>query len=135
MAKISDLVEYFKLEAEFDAKNNCTIQTSEVSVKSPGRRKIRLKKRWNRVRQVGHGGSGAVWLEALEDDPGEERAVKEILKDKDNTLLSSGLDYYRELLALGNLSKVRCHSRHRLIQSLINCRIAREPLRQLPRMV
>lgn len=104
MAKVPDLVEYFKLEAEYDTIDKCTIQTVEVSDKPRSRRKTRVKKKWQRVREVGRGSFGVVWLEALEDKSGEERAVKEIIKD--NAMVSSGVDYYQELLALGRLSKV-----------------------------
>ena len=104
MAKVPDLVEYFELEAEYDTVNKCTIRSIEISDRPRSRRKIRVKKKWHRVREIGRGSFGVVWLEALEDSSGEERAVKEITKD--NALVSSGVDYYQELLALGRLSKV-----------------------------
>ena len=54
---------------------------------------------WHRVQELGRGGFGIVFLERSAG--GEQRAVKEIPKDK------SRIDYKRELMAMAVLAKVR----------------------------
>lgn len=95
---MSDLIDFFQLEATFNSSTRSTheiVQTSD---------RAQLKKEWKREADpIGHGGSGIVWLE--HDSEGKQsRVVKQILKGTPTTPLPT--DYKRELLALGRLSKV-----------------------------
>lgn len=61
---------------------------------------MRTEKRWTKESELGYGTFGEVWLE--KNQKGEARAVKGVKKRKD-----TGIDYYKELLAMAKLSKVR----------------------------
>ncbi|KAI4131429.1 MAG: hypothetical protein LQ347_002986 [Umbilicaria vellea] len=99
MESSSDLVEFFKLETCFLA--DCIEHTRAVPDPARKRRKpIKEIKRWRRVRELGEGGFGVVWLE--EEQDGELRAVKEIRK---RDQLSSRIDISRELLAMAYFSR------------------------------
>jgi hypothetical protein len=56
--------------------------------------------KWYRVRELGNGGFGTVWLEMSETH--ELRAVKTISK-------GPGWDYNRQLKAMAELTKVESH--------------------------
>ena len=99
----SDLIDYFKLNARFDVANNTTIETVQTSDRSRGLRQVTVVKKWRRVKKIGQGACGAVWLEDDDGPTKDQRAVKEITKDIHSSTLK--VNYTRELLALGRLSK------------------------------
>lgn len=61
---------------------------------------MRTEKRWTKESELGYGTFGEVWLE--KNQIGEARAVKGVKKRK-----NTQIDYYKELLAMAKLSKVR----------------------------
>ena len=98
----ADLIDHYKLNTNFHA--DCTQHIRHVSDRARGRRKVEISEKWYRVRKLGEGGFGVVWLEVErvhEDQP--ERAIKEIPKKK---AAVNKVDYKKELLALAKLSKV-----------------------------
>jgi serine/threonine protein kinase len=58
--------------------------------------------RWARLRELGSGAFGRVFLER-EENSGRLRAVKELAKAK---YKAEAVDYLREILAMANLSRV-----------------------------
>jgi hypothetical protein len=96
-ASISDLVNHFKLETVF--RQDCTLEITRTIQSGRGRRAAKTEKKRTKQEHLGGGTFGEVWLE--KDQFGTTRAVKDI-KKKRNT----GVDYYKELLAMANLSKV-----------------------------
>ena len=99
----SDLVDYFKLDAFYDPLTLLTHETLRVPDQVQRRRQVTVEKRWKRVKRIGRGCFGTVWLDRGEND--EVRAVKEIIKEDSGVPLE--VDCKRELLALGRLSKVQ----------------------------
>ena len=99
----SDLLEYFKLDAQYTSDH--TLQVSYAKRPGISRCKVRTEQRWYRDREIGHGTFGSVWLEVNRKGQGvtAQRAVKEVSK---RLMQRSGIDYRRELLALSTLSKV-----------------------------
>lgn len=99
---MSDLIDFFQLEATFNPTRRYTheiVQTSD---------RVQLKKKWKREAEpIVHGGSGILWLEH-DREGNQSRVVKQIIKGTPTTPLPT--DYKRELLALGRLSKVRVKS-------------------------
>ena len=102
----SDLARLFKLNIEFKPEEGVTIQTTRNSDEARGQRQIVVKKTWKRVKEIGRGGFGVVWLESTGGISSELRAVKEIGKNAGYHL--GKIDYNQELEALALLSKVRC---------------------------
>ena len=98
----SDLVDYFRLDASYDPLTLVTRETVRVSDRARCKRQITVVKEWKRTKRIGRGAFGTVWLDRNRDE--ETRAVKEIAKEDSGTSLK--IDYKRELLALGRLSKV-----------------------------
>src|SRR6266498_1973428 len=99
MALATDLIDHFKLEADF--LPDCVQHTILKSDTKLLKRRFRVVQRWKRRRVLGHGAFGIVWLES--EQKGALRAVKEISKATAERLK---LDYRRELCALVKLSKV-----------------------------
>jgi hypothetical protein len=99
MATSSDLVNYFRLEAKF--LDDHTEHGRERSDPGRGLRKYTEIQRWKRIRELGHGGFGDVWLE--QEEGGQLRAVKEIRKRDE---ASRKIDYSRELHAMASFSRV-----------------------------
>jgi hypothetical protein len=98
MASSSDLVDYFRLDATFDPIQAVTRE----NVRAAKRTRRTVVKEWKRTKRLGEGGFGTVWLEE-ETEEGHLRAVKEVSKNESTT---ARIDYIRELVALGRLSKV-----------------------------
>jgi len=73
MDPTSDLIDYFKLEAQTHPKY--TLHVSYISNRAQGLRKVRVEKKWHRQRTLGHGSFGAVYLEG-EEGVDSQRAVK-----------------------------------------------------------
>jgi hypothetical protein len=106
---MSDLIDFFKLNATFDPVTSSTCEIIQTSDRTQRKRQITLVKNWKRTKRLGHGAFGTVWLEREGNDPEakqrqETRAVKELAKGRSTN--ASRIDYTRELLALGRLSKV-----------------------------
>lgn len=64
-------------------------------------RKVKVERRWDNTKQIGHGSFGEVWLQKSE---GDERAVKKLYQFR---LKNLGVDYLRELDAMACLSRPR----------------------------
>jgi hypothetical protein len=94
---VSDLVDHFRLETQLHPDFTLEIVPA---VPPRGRRIVRTEKRWTKESELGYGTFGEVWLE--KSQKGEARAVKGVKKRK-----NTGIDYYKELLAMAKLSKVR----------------------------
>ena len=103
----SDLIDYFKLNVRFDASDTqTTIETIETSDRARNLRQVRIERTWKQEKQIGKGSFGSVWVEYNLEDPTERRAVKEISKESGTNMSALNVDYTRELIALGRLSKV-----------------------------
>jgi hypothetical protein len=96
-ASISDLVDHFKLEAEF--RHDCTVEITRSLSRSRGRKMVKVERKWVKKNDLGRGTFGDVWLE--KNQLGGIRAVKGVKKN-----LNNGIDYHKELLAMAKLSKV-----------------------------
>ncbi|VUC34836.1 unnamed protein product [Clonostachys rosea] len=115
-AATSDLVRDSKLETVIS--NNGALVQHITYESSPRMRQRRLRKEqtWKRVREIGGGGFGCVWLEERldGDNGGSFRAVKEISKIQSKGQQLS-INYNRELEAIAKFS----HSKyvHCFVQS------------------
>jgi hypothetical protein len=99
----SDLINHYRLVAHIH--HDYTEQVIHKSDPINGRRKVTIEKRWHKVKRLGKGAYGEVYLEREETNGVESRrAVKQLPK-----LLQSGarVDYSRELSAMAILSKVK----------------------------
>ena len=99
----SDLEELFRLNITFDTTNGVTIETKNFSDRARGVRQGKSVTRWKNGACLGQGSSGTVWMQQEEQAPEKCRAVKQIPKGTRSTPLP--VDYRRELLALGRLSR------------------------------
>ena len=107
MSDSSDLIDFFKLNVRFDATDSrTTIEIIEKSDRAKGLRQVREEKTWKQIKPIGKGSFGSVWLEKYQGHPTQLRAVKEISKDGGTNASVLRVDYTRELVALGRLSKV-----------------------------
>jgi hypothetical protein len=104
MPLVSDLVKDSKLDTQF--KGGLTVHVSYVSGASSRQRKIRKEETWRRLKQLGSGAYGTVWLEN-ESTEQKVRAVKTIRKQADG---STPIDYSRELEAIAKFSHVKVSS-------------------------
>jgi hypothetical protein len=104
MPPVSDLVKDSKLDTQF--KGGLTVHVSYVSGASSRQRKIRKEETWRRLKHLGSGAYGTVWLEncTLENTEQRVRAVKAIHKKVDG---STPVDYSRELEAIAKFSHVK----------------------------
>ncbi|MCJ1455460.1 hypothetical protein MMC28_005815 [Mycoblastus sanguinarius] len=87
-----DLIDHYKLKVNFHADHTRHISYS---------RKRKAERQWYRVKSLGRGGYGTVWLER-ERETSSERAVKEVPK---RTNTGPRIDYARELLAMAKFSR------------------------------
>ena len=107
MADDSEFIDFFKLDVHFDAAHpDTTIETTYTSNRRRGVRQEQVKTRWKRIKPIGHGMFGEVWLEHSEGKSLDVRAVKRISKGGGTNMSLMTIDYRRELHALGKLSKV-----------------------------
>lgn len=104
MPPASDLVRDSKFETEFIGED--TQHILYQSTKGSEQEKIRVEELWKRVRKIGDGTYGKVWLEACCKGPraGELRAVKEIPKIQANQVET---DYTKELEAITTFSQAK----------------------------
>jgi hypothetical protein len=96
---LPDLVRLSQLDTRFSSSPEYTQHIQYVPGNVRERRRVRKEERWKRVRRLGRGTFGDVWLEQCiqGDTEGEVRAVKKIQKlDRNN--------YYRELEAIALFS-------------------------------
>ncbi|MCJ1404811.1 hypothetical protein MMC11_008037 [Xylographa trunciseda] len=93
-----DLIDVCRLETEFNV--HYTEHRRSISDRVRRLRRVTEIKRWSRIKELGHGGFGTVWLEREQN--GELRAVKEVRKQIHGT---KAADYLRELLAMAYFSK------------------------------
>ncbi|KAJ5375770.1 hypothetical protein N7517_007776 [Penicillium concentricum] len=114
----SDLVNDSKLSVQFSEK-----ETRHVVFESDARpgcqvRRQRKEESWKRVKLLGKGGGGSVWLERClgVDSQPKIRAVKVIPK---NTSFSQDIDYTRELEAIAKFSQMKV--RALLLIHLFHC--------------
>lgn len=107
MSSPSDLIDHFKLNVDFC--DGYISQTSYASDHDKGLRRKKVEKKWYRLKIIGEGACGTVWLEVDKEGRkvGVERAVKEIRKSR---MRMFQIDIKRELLAMAKLSKA-CYSR------------------------
>lgn len=87
----------YKLKTAFH--DGYVIHTTHGSDLVSGRRKVEIKTKWNRKKDLGEGGFGVVWLEE-EETKGELRAVKRMSNRAGNFGCS------RELYTLTKLKDV-----------------------------
>ncbi|KIX03991.1 uncharacterized protein Z518_07544 [Rhinocladiella mackenziei CBS 650.93] len=96
---ISELVEHFRLDAQ------CHDDHTLVSLPVRGRRGEKRQEKWTRIKALGQGSFGIVWLEQkVGEDTKEVRAIKEIRKGMGHRL-SFNIDYARELYAMARLTR------------------------------
>ena len=104
MSAQSDMIDFFQLNATYNPTTRSTREVIHGPDRTQLKRQIVTVKEWKRqAEQIGHGGSGIVWLEHNAEGK-ESRTVKLILKATPTTHLQT--DHKRELQALGRLSKV-----------------------------
>ena len=94
----SGIVNSFKLEAKIFP--NHTLHTSYRSKPARGLKKVTVTTSWSRIKEIGVGSCGSVWLES--DPNRSERAVKRIPKW---IYTRNKIDYKREVAAMAILSK------------------------------
>lgn len=92
-ARISDLVEDFKLETEFHPEH-----TIEITQHERGPRLVKVKTKWTQE-HLGYGTFSEVWLE--KNESGATRAVKCVSKTA-----CANLNFHKELIAMAKLRKV-----------------------------
>lgn len=95
----ADLIDRYRLPTTF--RKEAIEHRRLVSDRARGLRRVTEIKKWSRVRELGHGGFGTVYLE--KELHGALRAVKEIRKP---THGARTMDYLRELLAMAYFSMV-----------------------------
>ena len=99
----SDLEELFRLNVTFDIPKGLFIETRNISDRARRVRQAIAVTRWRNTTCLGQGASGVVWLQQEDEAPEKCRAIKQIPKGTRSAPLA--VDYRRELLALGRLSK------------------------------
>ena len=100
MTSLDLVIDYHRLDTEFF--KGYVRHTTFHSDASQGGRQLKVVKKWYRDRELGRGSFGTVFLER--SGKVEQRAVKEIAKDKNS---GTPIDYKRELMAMAVLAKVR----------------------------
>ena len=99
----SDLEELFRLNITFDISKGLTIETRNISDRARRVRQATVVTKWRNTTCLGQGACGVVWLQEEDEVPETCRAIKQIPKGTLSAPLP--VDYRRELLALGRLSK------------------------------
>jgi hypothetical protein len=97
---ISELVEHFRLDAQ------CHDGHTLISLPVRGRRGEKRQEKWTKLKPLGQGSYGIVWLEQkVGEDTTDVRAVKEIRKGMGHQLPFK-VYYARELYAMARLTRV-----------------------------
>lgn len=107
-AQLSDLVRDSKLQTTFF--ETYVQHVFHDSGRSAGERRLRREERWTRLRFLGQGTYGMVYLERCTDNGSDRlRAVKEVKK---SVVSGQDLDYNQELEAVMKFShpNVRAHA-------------------------
>ena len=99
----SDLEELFRLNTTFDPATGIATEIRNFSDRVRRVRKGKAVIKWRNTACLGQGASATVWKQHEEESPANCRAIKQIPKGTRTAPLT--LDYRRELLALGRLSK------------------------------
>ena len=99
----SDLEELFRLNITFDISKGLVIETRNISDRARRVRQATVVTKWRNTTCLGQGACGVVWLQEEDEVPETCRAIKQIPKGTLSAPLP--VDYRRELLALGRLSK------------------------------
>ncbi|KAK5464610.1 hypothetical protein LTS15_001172 [Exophiala xenobiotica] len=95
-----DILDLYQLRPHFSG--HCVEHHRYFSDPSRGIRNQLEVQRWARLRELGSGAFGRVFLER-EENKGRLRAVKELSKAKYKTM---AVDYLREILEMANLSRL-----------------------------
>ena len=95
--KLPDLVRDSQLNVKFVPSASGPVTVHQRATRSDVRRRVLVEERWQRLKELGNGSYGHVWLEECVDGPmkGKLRAVKEMRKEP---------AYARELEALVKFS-------------------------------
>lgn len=101
-----------KLETTFEG-DDVVVHTSYEADRAVKRRMVEVKSRWKRIRELGSGTFGVVWLE--EKEGGGKRAVKSLFRQ---LMSAQKIDYSRELQALVELREVNPSGDLRACKSL-----------------
>jgi hypothetical protein len=109
MAMVSDLVNDSKLPVQFFAERTHHVVFESDATLGQQVRRQRKEEIWGRVKHLGKGGFGSVWLEQCltTDSQPKSRAVKEIPKV---TPFSQTIDYKRELETIAKFSQRKVRS-------------------------
>ncbi|VUC21795.1 unnamed protein product [Clonostachys rosea] len=101
---VSDLVRDSKLETQITSNGNVVRHISYISNPRMRQRRMKKEETWRRLKKLGSGSFGCVWLEERldGDDTSGLRAVKEITKSREGK--RSEIDYNRELEAIAKFS-------------------------------
>ena len=100
MTSLDITIGYHKLDTEFLTGH---VRHTTYHPEAPrSKRRVIVVKNWYRGREIGRGSFGTVFLE--KSDNGEDRAVKDIAKNRNSKII---IDYRRELMAMAILTKVR----------------------------
>lgn len=108
MPPVSDLVKDSKLETKF--RGHYTEHVYNVSGRTPRQRRVEKVERWERIKFLGTGAFGTVWLQKLVTENSEEkyRAIKEIRKGVQG---HTPVDYGRELEVIAKFSHQKVRER------------------------
>ncbi|KAG8531921.1 uncharacterized protein KY384_003557 [Bacidia gigantensis] len=99
----SDLEEFFRLNVSFDHSQGLVLETRKYADRVRKVRNAIKTTKWKNTKCIGRGASGTVWLQSEDGRSANCRAVKEIVKGTRSVPLP--IDYRKELVALGRLSK------------------------------
>lgn len=97
----NDFLDSFQLNVAFTESH--VEQLRLYCDRERGLRNLVEVKQWKRIKELGRGGFGVVYLE--EDSSGKQRAVKEVPKSMGKQKV---IDPLREIIAMASFSKVRC---------------------------
>ena len=95
-----DLIDFFALK-DTEFYPDFVSHTVTKSPRIRGEQEITTVEQWHRLKELGYGYFGTVWLE--QEHSGELRAVKELRKQRQ---ASQSSHYLRELLALASFTRV-----------------------------
>lgn len=132
MSRLPDLVRDSKLDTRFHPKYVCHRYLE--SGLTPQERTIAREEYWKRVKHIGGGSFGSVWLEKCIKGVRDHdlRAVKEILR---SSHLNKEIDYNRELEAMAKFSHPKVSSDVLMLSKHLTAVSVRPLFRPFVRMV
>lgn len=89
-----------RLETTFES-DSVVVHTSYETDRAVKRRRVEVRSRWTRIKEIGSGAFGVVWLE--KNEGGDKRAVKGLFR---RLMKAQKIDFSRELQALTELREV-----------------------------